>query len=226
MRKVFLSHSFQDRDRALVGLVERVIRSHGLVLVVGRNLGGGELTEEVAKLIEDADGCVALLTRRENDPGNLTHPWVLQEYGHARFLKKPAVGLYEKGVPQQGAAAAFERIDLDPADAGPAFVKLSEVIGEWRRRAGRLIKVQLMPEAVARDVGKEVDRITCEFRCQVEEREGEWQKARIVREVGGVFGYLRVPEETEMVRLRVSGAGLSCDSPYTPLRMVLELERS
>jgi hypothetical protein len=83
-----------------------------------------------------------------------------------------------------------------------------------------------MPEAVARDVGKEADRIACEFRCQVEEQEGDWQKARIVREVGGVFGYLRVPEETQMIRLKVSGAGLDCESPYTPLRMVLELERN
>lgn len=90
MPRVFLSHSFADRDRLLVSQVERLLRSHGLIATNGRTLGGGPLTPEIARSIEAADGLVALLTLRENDPVNLTHPWVLQEFGHARLKQKLA----------------------------------------------------------------------------------------------------------------------------------------
>lgn len=74
MRRVFLSHSFAERDRVLVSEVETLIRSHGLIATNGRTLGGGPLTPEVARSIDQADAMVALVTRRENDPGSITHP--------------------------------------------------------------------------------------------------------------------------------------------------------
>ena len=99
MRRVFLSHSFAERDRALVTHVESLLRSHALVAITGRNLGGGQLTPEVARLIEGSDAMVALFTQRQNEPPGVTHPWVLQEFGHARLRGMPAIGMYETGVP-------------------------------------------------------------------------------------------------------------------------------
>ena len=223
MPKIFLSHSFADRDRELVSQVERLVRSHGLLATNGRNLGGGPLTPEIARSIEEADALVALVTRRENDPGNVTHPWVLQELAHARLRDKPAIGLYEKGVPTQGADAGYEHIDYDPAAAHLAFIKLSETVGEWKRRAGRLLKVQVLPEDVARSLGARADHVRCECRFQVEGNDTDWQAARVRREVGGVFVYLRVPDAAEMVQLRSDGPP-QCESAYTPVWMPMQLD--
>ena len=225
MRNVFLSHSFVDRDRTLVSQVESVIRSHGLFATNGRNLGGGPLTPEIARYIDDADALVAVVTQRENDPANVTHPWVIQELGHARLSvkPKPCIGFYEVGVPVAGADAGNERITFDPAAPHLAFIKLSEVLGEWKRRAGRLFKVQIMPADIARSLGARADRVRCECRFQTEGRDSEWQQATVRREVGGVFVYVRIPETVEMVQLRSDGPP-PCESAYTPLWMPVQLE--
>lgn len=39
MRRVFLSHSFADRDRVLVSQVKALMRSHGVIATNGRTLG-------------------------------------------------------------------------------------------------------------------------------------------------------------------------------------------
>ena len=226
MRKVFLSHSFSERDRVLVSQVEALMRSHGLIATNGRTLGGGPLTPEIATYIEEADAMVALFTRRENDPGNITHPWVLQEFGHARMNRqKPAIGIYETGVPVQAADAGFERIDYDPAVPLAAFIKLSETLGEWKRRAGRLFKIQVMPEDIARQIGAKADHVRCECRFQVEGKETTWLHVKVRREIGGVFIYLQVPDNAEMVQLRSAGPP-ACESAYTPLFMPVHLEPS
>jgi hypothetical protein len=225
MRRVFLSHSFAERDRVLVSQVEALIRSHGLIATNGRTLGGGPLTPEIAGFIEETDAMVALLTLRDNDPGNITHPWVQQELGHARLLKKPAIGLYERGVPVQGADAGYEHVDYDPGAPHLSFIELSETLGEWKRRAGRLFKVQVMPDDVARSLGTRADRVRCECRFQIDGNETEWQDVRIRREIGGVFVYLRVPDAVEMIQLRTAGPP-PCESAYTPLSMPIRLDPS
>jgi hypothetical protein len=224
MRKVFLSHSFGDPDRSLVSLVERLIRAHGLVPTFGRNLGGGALSDEVTRLVDEADAVVALLTRRPGDAANVTHPWVLQEHGYARMKKKRAIALYEAGVPVQGVDGGFEHIDLDRADAAPALVRLSEVLGDWRARAGRLLKVQVLPEDVARQIGRDVESVRLEYRCQVDDEEGRWEAASVRREALGVFAYMRVPDATTMLQLRAIGPGVNAVSPYTPLWMPIRFE--
>lgn len=225
MRRVFLSHSFADRDRVLVSQVEALMRSHGVIATNGRTLGGGPLTPEIARFIEEADALVALFTRRENDPGNVTHPWVLQEFGHALMRQMPAIGIYEAGVPVQAAGAGFEHIDYDPAAPVAAFIKLSETMGEWKRRAGRLFKIQVMPEDIARKIGAKADHVRCECRFQIEGNDTAWLPVKVRREIGGVFVYLRVPENAEMVQLRSDGPP-ACESAYTPLFMPVHLEPS
>ncbi|MDH3316300.1 MAG: hypothetical protein OER43_11130 [Gammaproteobacteria bacterium] len=224
MRKVYLSHSFHPRDRELVANVDTLIRSHGLIATNSRTVGGGPLTPEITKHIKDADGLVALNTLREHDPGNVTHPWVLQEYAVARAEQMPAIVVYEKGVPVQGMDTGYEHVELDPETPVTAFLRLSTMLHDWKQRAGRLLKVQLMPEDLARKIGQQADQCQCEYRYQVEGQETAWQKARVRREVRGVIGYLRVPDQTEMIQIRASGPALNCESPYTPLWMSVSLE--
>ena len=223
MRKVYLSHSFHSRDRELVANVESLIRSHGLLATNSRTVGGEQLTDAIKKDILAADALVALQTLREHDPQNVTHPWVLQEYAVARG-EVPAVVVYEKGVPTQGMDTGHEHVEFDPQAPLKAFLRLSEILRLWKYRAGRLIKVQLMPEDVARKIGQASGRCRCEYRYQIEGEEKEWRDADVRREVGGVIAYLRVPDGTEMIQLRASGGALDLESPYTPLLTAVSLD--
>lgn len=216
MRRVFLSHSFAASDRRLVTDIEALLRSHGLVALNGRNVGGGPLTPEVARIIEESDALVALLTLRANDAPNVTHPWVLQEFGHARLQNKLAVGLYETNVPIMATDAGYEHIDFAPGDPLSAFVRLSETIGEWKRRSGRLLKITVVPEEVAKQLGARADHVRCECRFQIEGNDTPWQTAKVRREVGGVFVILRVPENVEAVQIRVDGPP-AYETAYAPL---------
>lgn len=233
MKKVFLSHSFADSDRVFAAQVERVIRSHGLVPTTGRNLAGGALTPEVTRLVEEADGLIALCTQRALQPDGVTHPWVLQEYALARAAAeraargstfKGAISVWQKGIAVAGADAGYEHVDYDVALPADALLRLSEILGEWKQRAGRFLKVQLLPEDVARQIGQAAARVRCECRWQIEGMEYEWQTVDVRRELGGIFGYLRVPERAEMIQVRASGPNVNCESPYTPLRMFVQMD--
>jgi hypothetical protein len=223
VKRVFLSHSFADRDRALLTHVESLLRSHGLVAVTGRNLGGGQLPPEVSRLINDSDALLALLTQRENEPPGTTHPWVLQEFGHARFQQKRAIGLYEAGIPQVASDIGFERVDYLPADPLPAFVRLSETIGDWKRTAGRLLKVMVMPNELAQTMGARADQVRCEARFLIDGNDTAWRPARLRREVGGVFVVLQVPDDVEAVQIRMDGPP-AVETPYAPLWPALQFE--
>jgi hypothetical protein len=223
MRRIFLSHSFSEKDRELVSHVESIIRSHGLIATNGRILAGGALTPEIKTFIEEADALVALATIRGGDPGNPTHSWVLQELGHARFSQKPAIALYEKGITVAGTEVGFEHIDFDRDAPHLAYLKLSETLGEWKRRAGRLLKMQIIPEDVARSLGSRADRVVCECRFQIDDNETDWKPVKVRREIGGVFFYLRVPESAEMVQIRSSGPP-DCESSFTPIWMPIRLD--
>ena len=223
MRKVFLSHSFADRDRPLVTHVESLLRSHGLVAVNGKNLQGGSLPPEVAQLMDSSDAVVALMTQRQNEPPGVTHPWVLQEFGHARMSRKRAIGVYETGVLTAPTDVGMEHIDFAPADPLPAFVRLSETIGEWKRAAGRLLKVMVMPSDLAKSLGARADQVRCECRFLIQGEDTAWQTARVRKEVGGVFVFLRVPDEVEAVQIRMDGP-LSADTAYTPLWPAFQFE--
>lgn len=226
MRKVFLSHSFHDQDAKLVANVEALMRSHGVIATNGRTLGGGGLTPEIAKEIDAADAMVALLTVRQSDPPNLTHPWVVAEFGHARLSQeKPAIGIYQAGVPVQGFDQGNEYVPYDPADPLPAFLKLSATLGRWRRQEGRLFKVQVLPMTVAKRMRANLDRVTCEYRFQIDGVETPWHRAMVSKEIGGVMAHLRVPDEAAMVQLRATGPELACESDYTPVAMPIQFDQ-
>lgn len=229
MRTVFLAHSFADQDRAFASQVERLIRSQGLFVATGKNLAGRQLGIEVTRRIEDADAVIALCTERAIQPVAGTHPWVLQEYaiGRAAAVTNPvknAIAVWQTNIPVQGIDTGYEHIEYDPAQSTETFVRLCEVIGEWKQRAGRLLKVQLMPDAVALRIGQDAARVRCEYRWQADGKEEDWTSAQVRRELGGIFGYLRVPDSAEMIQVRATGPNVSCESAYTPVRMFVQMD--
>jgi hypothetical protein len=224
MKTVFVAHSFADRDRALLTHLDGLLRSHNLVAVTGRNVGGGGLTPEIAQRIESSDAMIALLTQRDAEPPGTTHPWVLLEFGHARFRRMRAIGVYEAGIPVAANDNGNEHIDYSPADPLTAFVRLSEVIGEWKRAAGRLLKVIAMPADLAQSLGAQADQVRCECRFLIRGEDTEWQPAKVRREVGSVVVVVRVPEDVEAVQVRTV-APVATQTPYTPLWPTVQFDR-
>jgi hypothetical protein len=226
MKTLFLSFSFNDQDRDLVAGVERLLASHEIRPINGRRLGGQALTPAVLRRIEECDGCVALMTRRDElaAGGWTTHPWVDDELKHARSKDLPAIALVEDGVKPTGAYAEHERIPLVREKPLDAFLALSETIGLWRRqRAGRMLKVQLQPEELARTVSRRANGHSCRYRLIQPGQSAEWRDAEPVREVGGVFLYVPGVKDEHLIEVEVRNGG-TWTSPATGQWLQVELE--
>ena len=101
MKKVFLSFSFRDEDRALNSQVERLVDSHNLMGVTGVRAGGQPLRDRIFQQIEGCDALVALMTRRDKIAGQqawTTSEWVKNELNHGRAKKLRTIALVENGV--------------------------------------------------------------------------------------------------------------------------------
>lgn len=226
--KVFLSFSFRDEDKDLVDLLERLLASHDVRPITGRRLGGGALTPEVMQRIDAADALIALMTRREALPGTgdrfKTHDWVRDEMQRARNSDKPAIALLETGVENVGAYAESEHIALDRDNPLEAILRLSETLSLWKEQLGRKLKARLSPEGVAVPLARGNGRWRCRYRLSSQGDFSDWQEVQVVREVGGVFAYLNVNTEGQLVELEVSGDGRQWTSPATGQWMHIELE--
>ena len=186
MKRVFLSFNFGDADRELVNQVDQLLASHDVMPVTGKVLGGGPLTPTIQKFIEGSDGLIALLTQRDRVARNRyrTHQWVLDELNHARTNKMRTISLVETGVEVGGMFAAYEYIPFDRQNPLPAFLRLSEVVGQWKREVGRSIKVLVLPPTLAQQVGQ--GAIKCRYRLNT--RDGKWMPWRETEPVPGVGG--------------------------------------
>ena len=225
---VFLSFSFRPEDADLVFLLERLLASHNARPINGKILGGQALTPAVMEKIEQCDALISLLTRREELDGGRwrTHPWVRDELNHARGRGIPAIGLVENGVDAGGAYSENEHIPLDRDDALPAILRLSETIGTWKERLGRTLKVRLGPDDIAVSLARQSNGggWRCRYRLGEMGEFSDWQDAKAVREVGGVFLYLRGVTDRQMVEVEVSGGGHVWSAPAQPQWMDVELQ--
>jgi hypothetical protein len=70
---------FSTENDHLVRDIDRVVRSHGLVLVTGEILGGQGLTQQIQTRIKESDAVIALFTREQKLEGKeewLPTQWV------------------------------------------------------------------------------------------------------------------------------------------------------
>lgn len=227
MDKCFLSYSFgSERDRRLVRHADRLIESHDIRTVDGEYLAGQPLTDEIRHRIGECDGLVAILTRRDGEEQTEEFSlWVQNELVIARALERPAIALIEQELDVGGAFADREHVVLDPGDPGPAFVKLSQTLGQWRRRSGRWVKVNLQPSDLARQLGR--DGGICEYRLSrmPTGEEGDWSRARVKEEIGGTFAYLSGVFDDHLIELRARSAGQEWYCPAVPQQLLVHLER-
>ncbi|MEM7305270.1 MAG: toll/interleukin-1 receptor domain-containing protein [Planctomycetota bacterium] len=214
MRSLFLSYSFsKHEDRLLVSEIEDVVRCHNVVQDNGKHLGGDALTDEIRRRIEEADALVALATRRDQLASGrwTTHPWVRDEFGHARAHDKPAILILETEVDHGGAYAAHEWIELDRASPAAAMLKLSKTIALWRADAGRHLRVQLVAEDL--DGGHLSE---CRYRFAYRGQYGEWTPGQPILEPGGCFLEINGVREGRLIEVQLLRDGQRWRSRATP----------
>jgi hypothetical protein len=227
MKPIFLAFAFRDNDRELANQVQQLLASHDVRVVTGERLGGEALTEAVKESINQSDGLIALLTQRDKigKKGYTTHQWVQDELTHARANSKRAIALIETGVNVAGMYAANEYIPFDRQNSLPAFLALSDTIGQWKREVGRIIKVRILPPNLARKVGQGTETIKCRYRFQIEGRYTEWKESNPVPEPGGTFIYLEGVRDDHTIQIEVDEQKSKWLSVASPQWVQIQLSR-
>ena len=221
---IFLAFAFRDEDKSLVGYIDRLLASQFVQVKTGENLGGDMLTPAVQKRIEESDALIALLTRREQlqTGGWTTHQWVKDELAWARSKGKNAIALVEDGVAVNGMFQPNEWIPLLRDKPLEAILRLAETVGGWKQDAGRMVKVQLVPEEIARKLGE--GGIPCRHRLWQQGRYTDWHDVTPVPEVGGTFVYLDGVKEDHLIQIRAEEADKIWQSPATSQWMLVQLK--
>jgi hypothetical protein len=207
--KVFLGFAYRDADKDLAGYCDQLLASQFAQTVTGEKLGGDALTPAVQQRIEACAALVGLLTQRDLKANGTytTHQWVIDEIAYARAKGKRAIAMVETGVDIGGMYQAHEFIQLDRANPLPAFLKLSETVGEWKRALGRTIKVQILPQLLARKVGSGEARIRCSHRLWSKGKTSQWTSVTPVPEGGGTFAWVEGVGDDDLIQLRIEGVG-------------------
>lgn len=205
MKSIFLSFAFRDNDRDVVSSVEQLLASHGIHAITGKRLGGEALDPAIQARIEQADGLIALLTRRDQlvQGGWTTHSWVKDELNHARAHNKRAIALVEDGVELAGMYADHERIPFNRDQPLDAMLALAETVGFWKAEAGRTLKVRIMPETVAQLAHSPSGSFQCQYRLFGNAQYTPWRNVDPVPEVGGTFVYLGGIQDEHLIQLEV-----------------------
>jgi hypothetical protein len=209
MDRVFLAFSFRPEDRELVSGIEHLLESHNLRTVTGESVGGEALTPAVEARIDASHALIALLTPRERkeDGRYTTHDWVRDELNYARAHHKPTIALLHTDVDLAGMYAEHERVDYDPNSPLSAFIKLSQTIGTWKRAAGRQDKIRVLPEEFGHQLTDGRRDRAGSYRLIRSGRPGPWERAVIIREVGGAFAYLSGVDDDSLIQLRIQFSG-------------------
>jgi hypothetical protein len=214
MDQVFLSYHFEPWPEYLTA-VRDIIESHGIRIVSGVDLGGGQLYDEVQTRIRGAGALIGLLSRDQALENGRYRPaaWIEAEVQFARDQKIPTIALTETLVDASPLWPQNERIDLDAASPMPALLKLSRTIGVWRLLAGRTLRVRLDSAPANVSLGANV---SFTYRRQRLGKIREWVEAPIIPEPGGIFAFLQGIQDDEMFQLRLATNGKVWLSPFTP----------
>jgi hypothetical protein len=208
--KVFLAFAFRDGDKDLVEYADQLLSSHLVHVDTGEGLGGEQLNPAVQAKIDKCDAVVGLLTRRDarQDGRFTTHQWVMDEIGYARNAGKKAIALIEDGVEIGGGMyQPHEFIPFDRANLLPAFLRLTQTIGEWKKLLGRTVKVQILPPQIARKVGTNNGKLRCQHRLWSQGKYSDWKVVTPVPEGGGTFVWIEGVQDEHLIQLQVDDNG-------------------
>jgi hypothetical protein len=237
--EIFLSYSFDDKDRDVVNAVERLCKNQDVQVRTGEVIGGNQIPQEVYNRIDKSDAVVSLWTRDQAIAGGgyTTHWWVVEELNYARrppaaneefrvVKPKHTIALLEDGVPNAGPYAHYEHIPFDRTNPDRAYLRLVNTIGLWKKVIGRAIRVQLTPDHVARAAGRYGSPYKCYYRFSTLDNDNttEWFPAKAKAEAIGTFLLLRGVRDEHMIEIMVENGAKTWSSRATPLWMPIELE--
>jgi hypothetical protein len=136
----------------------------------------------------------------------------VDELAVAQSLGKPTVAIVEEGVQTSRFAGETQFIAYQPGDSVRALLNLSRVIGAWKSRAGKILKVSIEPREVAQSLFA-LDHASCRYRVVVDGEFSDWRTTVPIREPGGAFLYLAVPRKGFLVQVEVSDGRATWHSP-------------
>lgn len=203
MERLFLSFHYDEAGKRLADLVQDLVASHGLLVVTGERTGGGALSQGIKNKIDNCDGLICILTEREL---GLNRDWVRDERAFADGNGKRVLSIVQAGSGDGGMYGAHEQIRYDPRDPLPGFLKLSGIIGEWRRESGRFVRAILEPSDVGAHSHEQHARL--QYRCWKREVPSAWRDA--VSHKNGhreTVAFLKDVPETALVEIRLSHNG-------------------
>lgn len=133
---VFVGHSFNADDKALVGLFERLFRAYGIQTVTGEKPSADSVSEKVKARIDGAEGFVGLYSRREKIARRnawTTSAWVIDEKAYALAKGKKLVLLKEQGVESIGGLQGdYEYLEFKRVETADLIVRVVELFEEIR----------------------------------------------------------------------------------------------
>ena len=124
-----------------------------------------------------------------------------------------------------GAYGDHERIHFNRDEMLKAFLALSETLGLWKAQAGRLTKVRIMPETLARNPRLTSRAMTLNYRYLIAGEFTPWKSVAPVPEVGSTVVYLPGVHDEYMIQLQLLDGANQWISPATPQLINVQLEQ-
>jgi hypothetical protein len=220
MERLFLSFHYDDVGRELADMVQNLVASHGLLVITGERLGGVALSQGIRDRIESCDGLICLVTERITE---MNRDWVRDERAFADGKGKRLLSIVQEGSNDGGMYGLHEQVRYDPQNPLPGFLKLSGIIGEWRRESGRFMRAALQPNEVAALSHEPHARI--QYQCWNRDEPSGWRDA-VCQKIGHreTVAFLKDVPELAQVEVRLSHNGRVWESGARDQMLSIRLE--
>lgn len=210
MESVFLSYTYKSHpahEQSLDYLrrcVIKVIEAMGLRVIDGVDVGGRALDSALEQRIRNADALVALMTPQADADGTECNPeFVISEFQFARGSKKPTFRIIQDGLVAKGLGKNEEYTKSVAGREIDVVLKLMNTIAVWKREYGRVARVRIEPEDIARKYD-EGDGHRCEFqRLRQDGTFDDYVPARVTLDPGACYAELPKLLDGDRVRIRM-----------------------
>lgn len=231
MKNVFISYKFTDPEDPVVGQVRQLVDSHDLKPTDGRYLDGGDIDDEVGKLLGEADALIALFLLPK--PPDADFSWLIKEFTAAGVQRKPCIAVFEKDFEPYKAFASKMHLRLDRANPLSTFLNLSTTLGNWKKAAGRRVSLRVQPEGLAQVM--EADKaIPCRYRLSnrtagvAKVTETAWCPAQLYGSDQGVLFNADGVQDGNLIDIeaQVGGVRYACRGVHQIIPVQLEAQKS